>query len=155
MRKVNPAHQSQKEYFARARARTVEPEATEENGSPPFAFYQYPDPPSSQCSHASIRSDSSSGRRTLFPRGASVRVEQKTGQSRDKDGRRFFANHQPLLSGTVRRTDSSQPSGGIRPGDLGADEAEATCGEGLGSHLRASGDIHKSLSKHHLTAQKP
>ncbi|KAK4245856.1 hypothetical protein C7999DRAFT_42684 [Corynascus novoguineensis] len=87
MRKVNPDHQRQKEYFARARARTAEREAAEENGSPPISFFQYPDPPSSQCSHASIRSGSSSGRRTLFiPGGHRFESSRKRDKAVTKTG---------------------------------------------------------------------
>lgn len=63
LRKVNPARQRQKEYFARARVRTAEQKAAEENGPPQISFLQYSDTPSSQRSHASNKSGSSSGRR--------------------------------------------------------------------------------------------
>jgi hypothetical protein len=63
LRKINPARQRQKEYFARARARAAEKKVAEENGPPPISFLQHSDPPSSQRSHASNKSASSSGRR--------------------------------------------------------------------------------------------
>ncbi|KAH6641621.1 hypothetical protein F5144DRAFT_140727 [Chaetomium tenue] len=63
MRKINPARQRQKEYFARARARAAEQKVAEENGPPPISFLQHCNTPSSQRSHASNKSDSPSGRR--------------------------------------------------------------------------------------------
>lgn len=65
LRKVNPARQRQKEYFARARARAAESKAAKENGPPRVSYLQSSDPPSSQHSHASNKSGSSPGRRAL------------------------------------------------------------------------------------------
>jgi hypothetical protein len=62
LRKINPARQRQKEYFARARARKAEQKAAKENGPPSVPYFRRFDPSSSQLSHGSNRS-SSSGRR--------------------------------------------------------------------------------------------
>jgi hypothetical protein len=67
LRKVNPARQRQKEYFARARVRTAEKKEAAENGPPPIPFLQYSDAPSSQNSHASNRSGSSGHRAPQTP----------------------------------------------------------------------------------------
>ncbi|KAL1840490.1 hypothetical protein VTJ49DRAFT_442 [Mycothermus thermophilus] len=40
LRKINPARQRQKEYFARARARAAEREEAEENGPPRVSYFQ-------------------------------------------------------------------------------------------------------------------
>ena len=63
LRKVNPARQRQKEYFARARARLIESKAAQEKGPPPVSYLQQSDSPSSQRSRSSQRSGSSAGRR--------------------------------------------------------------------------------------------
>ncbi len=65
LRKVNPARQRQKEYFARARARArlIESKAAQENGPPPISFLQQSDSPSSQRSRGSQRSSSSASHR--------------------------------------------------------------------------------------------
>ena len=62
-RKINPARQRQKEYFARARARAAEQRAAEESGPPPISYLQCSESPSSQRSHASNKSATSTGRR--------------------------------------------------------------------------------------------
>ncbi|KAH6840805.1 hypothetical protein B0I37DRAFT_223977 [Chaetomium sp. MPI-CAGE-AT-0009] len=81
LRKINPARQRQKEYFARARARAAEQKVAEENGPPPISFLQHSDHPSSQRSHASDRSGSSSGRRaSLTP----SRRRSEPGKKRQK-----------------------------------------------------------------------
>jgi hypothetical protein len=61
LRKVNPDRQRQKEYFARARARSAEQKAAVENGPPPISYLQNSSP-LSQRSQASNKSASSSGR---------------------------------------------------------------------------------------------
>lgn len=63
LRKVNPAHQRQKEYFARARARRAESKVAQQDGPPPISFLQQASSPSSQRSRTSHKSGSSSGRR--------------------------------------------------------------------------------------------
>lgn len=86
LRKVNPVRQRQKEYFARARARAAERKAAEENGHPPISYLQQSDSPSSsQCSYASRRSGSSSGRRaSLRPSGKRTEMSGKQSKSAPK-----------------------------------------------------------------------
>ncbi|KAK4042724.1 hypothetical protein C8A01DRAFT_13718 [Parachaetomium inaequale] len=95
MRKVNPAKQRQKEYFARARARAAEKKAAEENGPPPISFLQHSDIPSSQRSHASNRSGSSSGRRASQ---TPSRRRTESGRKRHKTATRTDDTPLPTIS---------------------------------------------------------
>ncbi|KAK4113629.1 hypothetical protein N656DRAFT_797489 [Canariomyces notabilis] len=90
LRKVNPARQRQKEYFARARARAAELKALAENGPPPISYLQQSSSPSSRPSHVSNKSNRSNSstahrasRAPSRPRVVSDRKRSKTADPQD------------------------------------------------------------------------
>lgn len=93
LKKVNPARQRQKEYFARARARAAELKAAAENGPPPISYLQSSSP-SSRRSHVSNRSGSSAGCR----------------QSRTPSRRRIDSDKKRVKTTTSTLDDSPLPT---------------------------------------------